>query len=223
MDEPTKVEASIPEDQFLGAPCQKCGAETRHRVQAETRTHYEYADGLVDVWLKHRILQCQGCMMESFCREYQCSEETEYDVNTGQEYLPTTRTFYPTPSDARPEMHGAHHLPASVLPIYREALFASANDLPISAGFAIRAIIEAVCIDKAVPGRTLAKRIDGLASTGLITSAAAVILHNLRFMGNAAAHEMKAHSSAEISTAIDIAEILLQNVYVLPNLAQKLA
>ena len=51
---------------------------------------------------------------------------------------------------------------------------------------------------------------------------AATILHNLRFMGNAAAHEMKAHSIQEISTALDIVEILLQNVYVLPKLAEVL-
>ena len=51
---------------------------------------------------------------------------------------------------------------------------------------------------------------------------AAEILHGLRFMGNAAAHEMKAHSIKNIETALDVVEILLKQVYVLPNLAKSL-
>lgn len=222
MDQPTTLKIETPSDSFLAVMCQQCGCETRHKVMTETHAHYSYADGNVDVWLKHRILQCQGCMTESFCKEYQCSEEMDYDPNTEQPFLPVERTLYPSPTTGRAEMPAAHHLPTGVAAIYRETLAALGAQLPISAGFAIRAIIEAVCIDKAIPGRNLELRIDGLNSTGLITSAAAAILHNLRFMGNAAAHEMKAHSIQEISTALDIVEILLQNVYVLPKLAEVL-
>ena len=42
------------------------------------------------------------------------------------------------------------------------------------------------------------------------------------FYGKRSAHEMKAHSIQEISTTLDIVEILLQNVYVLPRLAEVL-
>lgn len=117
-------------------------------------------------------------------------------------------------------MQKSHCLPAGVAPIYREAVAASSAQLPISSGFGIRAIIEAVCKDKDIKGQNLENRIDGLVSAGLITPAAATMLHSLRFMGNAAAHEMKAHSLEEISNALDIVEILLQNVYVLPSLAE---
>ena len=222
MDEPTKVDVEIPEGAFRAALCQQCGCETRHKVMAETRAHYEYAEGMIDVWLRHCILQCQGCMTESFCREYQCSEEIDYDPNTGEAYLPVERTFYPSPTNGRAEMSNAHHLPVGVAAIYREALSALTAQLPISAGFGMRAILEAVCLDKGISGRNLEARIDALASTGLITSAAATILHSLRFMGNAAAHEMKAHTTQEISTALDIVELLLQNVYVLPKHAEAL-
>jgi hypothetical protein len=161
-------------------------------------------------------------MTESFCREYQCSEEFDYEPETGQQFLPVTRTFYPSAAAERPEMPNSQYLPAGVAGIYREALSAFGAQLPISTGFGLRAIIEAVCIDKGIDGRNLEHRIDGLAAIGLITSAAATILHSLRFMGNAAAHEMKAHSVQEIATALDIVEILLQNVYVLPKLAERL-
>lgn len=83
MDEPVKVEIDVPADTFLAASCQQCSSETRHKMMAETQAHYSYADGAVDVWLRHRILQCQGCMTESFCREYKCSEEIDYEPETG--------------------------------------------------------------------------------------------------------------------------------------------
>lgn len=222
MNEPTKVHVAIPEEAYLAAMCEQCGCETRHKVMTETRAQYSYADGVVDVWLRHCILQCQGCMNESFCREYQCSEEMDHDPNTGEAFLPIERTFYPNPTTGRAEMTSSHYLPAGVAAIYREALSALGTQLLISAGFAMRAIIEAVCIDKAINGQNLKDRIDELSSTGLITAASATIFHSLRFMGNAATHEMRAHSIQEISIALDIVEILLQNVYVLPKLAEVL-
>jgi hypothetical protein len=41
-------------------------------------------------------------------------------------------------------------------------------------------------------------------------------------MGNDAAHEVKAHSEADLMTALDVVEYLLKGVYVLPRLAAKL-
>jgi hypothetical protein len=161
-------------------------------------------------------------MTESFCREDRCSEEMDLDPDTGEATLAVTKTFYPNPSASRSEIENAHHLPVAVHAIYREALAAHAAQLPISVGFAVRAIIEAVCIDKQIPGYNLEQKIDGLAAAGLITADSAKILHSLRFMGNAAAHQIKAHKAQELGTALDIADILLQNVYVLPQLANKL-
>src|SRR5690606_22268304 len=109
---------------------------------------------------------------------------------------------------------------SGVAAIYRETVAAFVAHLPISGGLGLRAIIKSVCTDYSIQGRHLEGRIDGLQSSGLITPAAATILHSLRFMGNAAAHEMKAHSTEEIANALDIVEILLQNVYVLPQLAK---
>jgi hypothetical protein len=161
-------------------------------------------------------------MTEAFRHEHCFSEDRIVNAETGEEELDVTLKHYPAPLDGREKMENAHYLPSSVSIIYNETLACHAAQLPISTGFGIRAIIEAVCTDKVIAGWNLEKKIDGLSEGGLITADSAKILHGLRFMGNAAAHEMKAHAAQELSTAFDIVDILLQNVYVLPQLARNL-
>jgi hypothetical protein len=56
----------------------------------------------------------------------------------------------------------------------------------------------------------------------LIIQTEAEILHDLRFMGNKAAHEVKAHSTQELNLAFDVVEHLLKTVYILPEQAKRL-
>jgi len=119
-------------------------------------------------------------------------------------------------------MQEVYLLPRGVSTIYDEAHSALCGDLKIMAGFGIRAIVEAVCKDKEMSGRNLQIKIDSLAENGFITSDGAMILHSLRFIGNAAAHKMKAHSLEELNVAFDVIEYLLQGVYILPKQAENL-
>jgi hypothetical protein len=41
-------------------------------------------------------------------------------------------------------------------------------------------------------------------------------------LGNAAAHEMKAHNTKELNAAFDVVEYLLRGVYILPKQAENL-
>ena len=86
----------------------------------------------------------------------------------------------------------------------------------------VRAIVETICKHQGLTQGNLETKIDGLATTGVITTAGAEILHSLRFMGNVAAHEVKAHKTEELGTAMDVVEHLLLGVYVLPGRAKKL-
>jgi hypothetical protein len=92
----------------------------------------------------------------------------------------------------------------------------------VLAGIGIRSIVEAVCTEKTATGHNLQQRIDALVTLGLITRDGATILHSLRFMGNAAAHEVTAHTESELDTAFDVVEHLLTTVYVLPHAAARL-
>jgi hypothetical protein len=106
--------------------------------------------------------------------------------------------------------------------VYSETRTALANDQPVLAGIGIRAIVETVCKDQSAAGNNLMEKIDDLARKGVVTPDGAKILHSLRFMGNDAAHEVKAHAEADLMTALDVVEYLLKGVYILPRLAAKL-
>lgn len=222
MDEPITQETLVPDNDFVKIPCGECDRETRHKVLAETKTHWQDPEGYVDLWKQNQIVQCQGCLTISFCEASQFSEDMDYDPHTGQPFLPTTRKYFPNRIAGRPMIQEAHLLPHGVYSIYEEAHGALCATLSIMAGFGIRAIVEAVCTDKNIKGKNLQERIDGLAGDGLITSAGSTILHSLRFMGNAAAHEMRAHSQRELNAAFDVVEYLLRGVYVLPKQAESL-
>ena len=94
--------------------------------------------------------------------------------------------------------------------------------LSVLTGIGIRAIVETVCRERNSPGRVLADRIGGLVALNLITQTEAEILHDIRFMGNKAAHEVKAHSTQELNLAFDVSEHLLRAVYILPEQAKRL-
>lgn len=215
MKEPKTTKIAIPDDKFLSIPCDECDRHTRHKVMAETNVYWEYGGGDVEVWIDYQIVQCQGCLSISFCEGSLCSEDFMHEET---EPL-VARRIFPNRIVGRPMMQAAQQLPEAVYSIYEETHSALCAELSIMTGFGLRTIIEAVCKDKDIRSGSLKTKIDRLAEAGLITKAGSEILHHLRFMGNAAAHEMKVHAAFEISAAFDVIEYLLQGVYILPEQA----
>ena len=222
MNEPLSQETSTLESKFVNIACGSCDRKTRHKVLAETDIHLQDPEGNVDLWEQYQIVQCQGCFTISFSVASQFSENLEYNPHTGEQFIPTERSNFPNHITGRPILQETYYLPRTVYSIYKEAHSALCGDLKIMTGLGIRATIEAICKDNSMSGRTLQQQIDSLTDAGLITSSGADILHNLRFMGNAAAHEMIAHNSKELNAAFDVVEYLLKGVYILPKQAEDL-
>lgn len=111
------------------------------------------------------------------------------------------------------------HLPAQIRAIYSETIEAIANQSPVLAGIGLRALVEAVCKEKGAPGENLFKQINSLQADGTLSKGSTTILHQIRTLGNDAAHESKAHSASQLSLAMDIIENLLKEVYIHPKLA----
>ncbi len=223
MDAPTSQKTEIPDSRDMNIPCGECNRETRHQILALTNAYWHDLDADVRLYVEYFIVQCKGCLTISFCEESQFSEDIEYDKVSGVPYPPPKkRKFYPNRIAGRPMIQESHLLPEGVYNVYTEAHSALCAQLNIMAGFGIRAIVESVCKDKQMSGRNLQQKIDSLAEAGLITQAGSVILHSLRFMGNAAAHEMKAHTLKELNTGFDVVEYLLKGVYILPRQADDL-
>ena len=130
--------------------------------------------------------------------------------------------MYPPRDVGREPLPDAFALPNDLQRIYRETKKALNNDLPILCGVGIRAIVETVTKEKSAPGADLSKRIDGLVDMRVLTPDGATILHKLRVLGNNAAHEVKAHKSAELNVALDVVDHVLTAVYLLPERAKRI-
>ncbi len=133
-----------------------------------------------------------------------------------------TVRLYPDRTEVRKPMPGHEGFPRKTNRIYLETLKALGNQTPILAAIGLRAIVESICLEQKTKSTTLAKGIDELAAMGLLSLKEAEFLHNHRFMGNEAAHEIVAPQPQHLVAAIDIAETLLKTIYVLPGMADQL-
>ncbi len=203
--------------------CSECDRKTYHiilksidEIGSETYTGWSIE------WDAHfQIIQCQGCKTVSFRKEDSNSEDY---VQVGENEFESAvhEQLFPQRLEGRKGIRkGVLKIPLNVRLIYKETNKALLNDLPILSGIGIRAIVEAVCKEKKAKGSNLLERIDDLVNKKLLTPASAEILHNLRVLGNKAAHEVKPHNPEQLSVAMDVIDHLLMDVYVLPSKVQK--
>ncbi|MCK4414962.1 MAG: DUF4145 domain-containing protein [Candidatus Eisenbacteria sp.] len=207
--------------QEIWIACTGCRRRTCHEILTGVEVHDEDPLGEVQTWTRYMTVACKGCQEVSFCEEATCSEDMEIDPDGATRLIPTLK-IYPSRLVGRGKIADAHLLPHGVYRVYEEAYAALCNQHHVLAGLAIRVLIEAVCRERATKGKTLKSRIDALVTLGVATREGASILHSLRFLGNKAAHEARAHRTEELSAAFDVVEHLLTGVYVLPRRAKKL-
>ena len=115
-----------------------------------------------------------------------------------------------------------HHLPAKISAIYEEVIGAMNAQLPVLAAIGLRTLIEAICKERGIVDGNLEKLIDGLATSGVVSTAQASILHGHRFLGNTAAHEVVTPKPRELVAALEIAETVLRTIYILPELSKQI-
>jgi hypothetical protein len=131
-----------------------------------------------------------------------------------------TVTVYPQEAQrpTRPSrFNNLDPIPEKVLGIYTETIQAFNFGAPTLAGAGLRAIVEALCIHQEVTGRNLQQMIDGLVGKGLLARPQADALHEERFLGNSALHEIAAPSKADLDDGLQIVETLLHTIFVLPE------
>lgn len=196
--------------------CTNCKLETNHDILHAEDVHNSDEDSGIHSGADYQMIRCRGCETISFLERSWNSEDTDED---GQPIA--TLVLYPSRTIRKP-IEGYYYLPDKARKVYQETLTALSNKAPILAAIGIRAVVEAVCIDKSCTGHNLENNIDLLVKKGHLAADQARFLHLQRFMGNAAAHEIAPPEQAELRAALDIAENLLVNLYVLPVLAEEM-
>lgn len=209
------ITKELPQGQSISAICAgRCGVETDHGVLA----YVEEASGDENFnwWQSYRIIQCMGCKSISFREGSTHTEDWDFDRD-GRVFLNETVNLYPPRNaDSKGLGEDKHYMPPMLTDIYDETRNALANSQPVLAGIGLRAIVETLCKDKAVAGHNLEKKIDALATDGYLTKPQTAILHKIRTLGNAAAHEVKPHPPKQLALAMNVIEHLLESVYIMP-------
>jgi hypothetical protein len=199
--------------------CAKCTGQTTHKVLASVNVDGQDGhDRHQFFWSeRYQTIQCLGCKTISFRKQWEDSESYDRGYN-GELVADVSEALYP------PRLAGLrglgmerHMLPSIVIEIYDETLTALSNSQPVLAGIGLRALLEAVCKEKKAAGSNLNDKIDALVTQAVLTPSGATLLHKIRSLGNAAAHEATPHTDSQLSLAMSVVEHLLQDVYILPE------
>lgn len=195
--------------------CRECKRETNHAIVAEHALTGGDAEYGIQWWDNFEIVECQGCETVSFRHVSANTENVDYQTGQLEQFI----KLFPDVAKNREPISDLEEFPPLTRRVYLETLTALSGNAPILAAIGIRAIIESICKDLNTGKKNLEKNIDALADLGHLSKKQAELLHNHRFMGNVAAHEIQPPKPASLIAALDIAETLLKTIYILPRIA----
>ena len=221
---------------FVKVPCDVCHRENKHLIlQAVRRDGHELIDRQysVDWFNDYQIIQCQGCETISFRTLSWCSECMDFDSNG------TSETLYPKRAIECLPLKTFHNSPRGISRIYREIIDSYNNEIYTLCAVGLRAIVEGICADQGIKDgpievkkkdgsksiqrrKDLQGKISGLHEKNILTQKNSEILHEHRFLGNDAVHELHQPSSEELTLAIQIIEHTIESLYEIPKKALSL-
>ncbi len=207
----------------LVLPCSQCKGETEHVSLASVER--QGVEKPYDIhWVEtHQVLQCRGCKAISYRRADSNSEDIEQDQQSGGYRYAEHVKYFPPRAAARDSLTKIHDLPLEVANIYDETFAAFHNSQPILTGVGIRAILETLCSVQKAKGGNLHQKIESLVSAGLLSTKQSKILHQLRELGNLAAHEVVQYTGEQLAIAMDVVEHLIKEICVIgPKAKQSL-
>lgn len=223
MGEVTKTFSVVDPHGPFSLPCNECGRDTQHSVASEYKESGSQDCGggnSVDWLVRHQLVQCLGCQFVSYRKVSSNSEDWDHDED-GNVFYGESVIYFP-PREAEVSKLDRFDLPLGLQDIYEETIMAIQQSQAILAAIGIRAIVEATCVDLAVPGRSLAEKIDALRDQGKVTPDGAKLLQAIRDVGNDAAHRVKRLSTQQLLLALRVVDHLLEGTYIIPPQMEKL-
>ena len=132
-----------------------------------------------------------------------------------------------------------YSLPDNINRLYKETIECYNNGIFTLCAAGIRALVEGICIDKKIKDgnveendkngnikiirkRNLEGKINGLIEKGVLTKENAESLHEHRYMGNEAVHQLSLPSKKELSLAISIIENIFDSIYEIHDMIEEL-
>jgi hypothetical protein len=188
--------------------CNHCHGNTNHLLRGQyVHKWASPPDDGIQGAVEYSLWICAGCdtgvleIKESNSEDYIDEDTPNYQI----EYFPKRMGEALAPKHFR-------KLSSTLSKIYSETIecFNSSSLILSTAG--LRALIEGVCEDKRIAGRSLKTKIDNL-RTLLPNNNIIAALHRFRFIGNEAVHNLKAPKLEDVKLAINVMEDLLNFLY----------
>jgi ribosomal protein L37AE/L43A len=203
--------------------CNNCRCETEHTCKSESYRDYPNYEGegaqktiIIVERIGYRMWTCSGCktcMLEEYyildITDNQYKDENMWDL-----------TYYPVRNEFQIKSKEFNELNDKLKNIYQETLAAYNNNLSVLCSLGIRGLLEGICSDKGIEGKNLEQKIDNMVK--ILPQNIVKNLHNIRFIGNEAAHELSSPDKKELRLAIELCEDLLNFIYELNYKAQTL-
>ena len=227
-----KIEENKTKGETLKIQCTACNRSTRHLVlQSVDTSGSELIEQKFEIsWADlYQIVQCQGCETISFRNLSWFSEDED---------SPTER-LYPKRSKNSLPTKNYFNVSSSLRRIHREIIESFNNEVYTLCAAGLRSIVEGICEDQGIidgpitvtkkdgsskveQKENLQGKISGLCEKGILTRENSEILHEHRFLGNEAVHQLSQPSPEELTLAIEIIEHTLDALYEIPQKAQEL-
>jgi hypothetical protein len=204
--------------------CNLCKGKTRHVLVASKEYNYgsRVEEGEPAEWGEYRLWACAGCdtctMEDYYTAEYMGLVNVDEPDQDNQVY---DSIYHPKrASSSRPSKH-FFNLPSKLERLYSEIIKSHNEGLHLLCAAGLRSLLEGVCAEKAITGANLEKKIEGMKS--LLPESIVKNLHEFRFIGNRAVHELEAPQTSELGVALDVIEDILNFLYALDYNASLLA
>jgi len=195
--------------------CNRCKTNTHHELLGSHEYHFGGDEGEPHEWGEYKLWACAGCdtctMEDHYTADYMMDNEGE---NVFESLYFPKRGY-----SVRSSKHFAQ-LPTKLQQLYREVMSSFNEDLHLLCAVGLRSLVEGVCAQKGIPGGSLEARVEGMKS--LLPENIVKHLHEFRFMGNKAVHELEAPKTYELTVAIDVIEDILNFLYALDYKASML-
>ena len=190
--------------------CNECHHETWQNglfVQTKSESNYEMS------WYQdYGILQCAGC--DTICFRVDSSDSESYENDEFGNWIPiVTQENYPPSNEGFGIIENIYEIPNEIRDIYNETVKSISDGCYTLAGIGLRATVEAICLHENIPGGNLDTKINRLVTNGFISKDDADKLHAIRFIGNDAAHDIKAPIKNKVIIALKIIEHLISSKY----------
>lgn len=199
--------------------CNFCKRTTNHILIGEhSNRDYEEQEGQIVFWEEDRSILwiCAGC--ESGTLEKGYTYDSMTDSNGKQIY---DSTYHPARKYQHLKFKHFLKLPIKLKRLYMQTIKAYNYKMSILCAGGLRALVEGICVDKQITGKTLKNKIDNMVT--ILPENIVKNLHGFRFMGNVALHQLEPPDRKILGTAIEVSEDLMNYLYELDYKASKLA